>query len=70
MLQQCHVECKKCKAEFDANVGLISFDDSDFDTKPTFEKNPNCARCGESTVDDISLTEVGQGQLTQIWMNS
>ena len=65
-----NVECKKCKAEFDANVGVISLDESDFDSKPTFEKNPECDKCGELTVNDIYLTEVGQGQLTQIWMSS
>ena len=65
-----NVECKKCKAELDANVDLISFDESDLDSKPTFDKNPECDKCGKLTVNDIYLTEVGQGQLTQIWMNA
>ena len=64
------IECKKCKSEFDANVGAISFDDSDVGPKPSFEKNPECNKCGELTINDIYLTEMGQGQLTEIWMNS
>lgn len=56
-----NVECKKSKAEFDANVGLISFDESGLDSKPTFESKPECDKCGKLTVNDIYLTEVGQG---------
>ena len=40
---------------------MLAFDDSDLDAKPTFEKNPKCEQCGELTVNDIFLTEVGQG---------
>lgn len=59
-------ECKTCHAHFDSDVGKITFDED----PPKFEKKPFCKNCGERSVDEVYLTEVGQGQLTELFMNS
>ncbi len=61
-------ECKKCKQEFDCDVGNISI--SRKTMRPVFESKVICPRCGERTIDDVYLTEVGQGQMTEATLNS
>ena len=59
-------ECKKCWSKFDCDVGKIGIDDSGM--RPTFSKDIVCPRCGKLTMDDVLLTELGQGQMTQATM--
>ena len=55
-------ECKKCCREFDCEVGDLSL--SDDGMRPVFEKNIICPRCGELSMDEVLLTELGQSQMT------
>jgi hypothetical protein len=63
-----NIECKGCHKIFDAEVGVVTF--SEKDNSPIFEKNPICTKCGERTTTDIYLTEIGQGQMTEIYFSS
>lgn len=77
MIYYINFYCKKCKIDFDINVGLIDFgDDEDMDAIVKFSNTIECPKChakytGEN--DDFTkyfeLTETGQGQLTEIYMN-
>jgi len=56
-------ECKRCRRTFDCDVGSVSLlEDSE---RPHFEKGLLCPTCGELTIDDVWLTELGQSQLTE-----
>jgi rubredoxin len=57
-------ECKKCGVIFDFDVGEVGIDESTF--RPKFEKKLSCPSCGNITIDEVLLTELGQGQLTQV----
>jgi hypothetical protein len=59
-------ECRKCRKEFDCDVGKIGIDDSGM--RPTFSKDIVCPRCGKLTMDDVLLTELGQTQMTAATM--
>lgn len=61
-------ECKKCGSIFDCDVGNVGIDEKTF--RPQFENNISCPSCGELTIDDVLLTELGQGQLTEITLDS
>jgi hypothetical protein len=37
--------------------------------RPRFEKKLVCPKCGELTINDVYLTELGQGQLTEATMD-
>jgi hypothetical protein len=56
-------ECKVCKREFDCDVGQIGINDQTM--RPVFEKPIICPRCGERTMDEVLLTELGQSQMTE-----
>jgi NAD-dependent SIR2 family protein deacetylase len=58
-------ECKSCHSEFDSDVGKITFTPD-----PVFTIPPLCPRCGPRKNDQVFLTEVGQSQLTDAYMNS
>jgi len=56
-------ECKKCHRIFDCDVGSVTVaENSD---RPHFEKRILCPTCGELTMDEVLLTELGQSQLTE-----
>ena len=55
-------ECKKCGRLFDCDVGAVSVAEAAM--RPVFEKNIRCPTCGERSMDDVLLTELGQSQLT------
>jgi len=56
-------ECRRCRRTFDCDVGSVSLrEDSD---RPHFEKELLCPTCGQLTIDDVWLTELGQSQLTE-----
>jgi hypothetical protein len=56
-------ECKKCRREFDCEVGEISL--SNDGMRPVFEKDIICPGCGKLSMDDVFLTELGQSQMTE-----
>jgi ribosomal protein L44E len=60
-------ECQKCKTIFDCDVGQVTMDEKAM--RPGFEKKLVCPKCGELTMDDVHLTELGQGQLTEATMD-
>ena len=60
-------ECQKCKTIFDCDVGLIGIADDGM--RPTFEKPITCPNCGNLTMTDVHLTELGQGQMTDATMD-
>lgn len=56
-------ECQKCSLIFDCDVGMVTTpDDSD---RPHFEKPLICPSCGNISMDEVWLTELGQTQLTE-----
>ena len=57
-------ECNACGTIFDSMVGKVSINPETL--RPDFENSIFCPECCcDKTIDEISLTEVGQGQLTQ-----
>lgn len=60
-------KCKACKQEFDSDVGKVSINEETM--RPDFENPINCPRCGERSIDDVLLTEIGQSQLTEATWN-
>jgi transcription elongation factor Elf1 len=56
-------ECKGCHQEFDCDVGDIGIDVKTL--RPDFEKPIICPRCGQRTIDELLLTELGQSQMTE-----
>jgi hypothetical protein len=56
-------ECKRCLRTFDCDVGSVSLPENS--DRPYFEKGLLCPSCGELTIDDVWLTELGQSQLTE-----
>jgi hypothetical protein len=58
-------ECKSCHAEFDSEVGTISFTPD-----PLFSVPPSCPHCGPRENSQVLLAEEGQGQLTEAYLNS
>ena len=56
-------ECKKCGNVFDCDVGTITVHENS--DRPQFEQSIFCPRCGELTMDEVLLTELGQSQLTE-----
>jgi hypothetical protein len=55
--------CKKCRTEFDCEMGKIGINQTTM--RPDFERPIVCPRCGERTMDEVLLTELGQSQLTE-----
>ena len=61
-------QCRHCRSVFDSDIGQIDFPpEAD---RPRFEHSPVCPNCGERTLDQVELTETGQGQLTEAYLNS
>ena len=56
-------ECKKCRNIFDCDVGTVTVHENS--DRPQFEQSIFCPRCGELTIDEVLLTELGQSQLTE-----
>ncbi len=56
-------ECTKCGGVFDCDVGNVEVEEKTF--RPQFENDILCPSCGKRSIDDVLLTELGQGQLTQ-----
>jgi len=60
-------ECRKCRKEFDCDVGKIGIDTKTL--RPDFEKPVVCPTCGKRTIDEVFLTELGQSQMTEATWN-
>jgi hypothetical protein len=58
-----NVECKECGGIFDCDVGTVSISEDSF--RPQFENEIICPKCGQRSIDDVLLTELGQSQLTE-----
>ena len=58
-------ECRTCRSEFAGEVGQVSFSPD-----PVFSISPCCPKCGPRTNAQVWLTEQGQGQLTEVYLNS
>lgn len=59
-------ECKGCQKEFDCDIGTVGINNQTM--RPIFGKPIICPRCGERTINDVLLTELGQGQMTEATM--
>jgi hypothetical protein len=63
-------KCKKCNQIFCYDAGRMTFPHDIYKGKcPNFEREIYCARCGLLTLDDVELTELGQTQLTELFLN-
>jgi transcription elongation factor Elf1 len=60
-------ECKKCHKEFNCDVGKIGINESTL--RPDFEKPILCPSCGERTIVEVLLKEIGQSQMTEATWN-
>lgn len=60
-------ECQSCRTIFDRDVGAIDFPPGS--DRPRFEKPIVCPACGPRTLEQVALTETGQGQLTEAVLN-
>lgn len=60
-------QCRACRRLFDSDVGHIDFPPEA--ERPQFEHLPVCPGCGQRTLNEVELTEVGQGQLTNAFLN-
>ena len=56
-------ECRKCRQEFECEVGQVAVDEESL--RPVFQKPIVCPRCGNRSIDEVYLTELGQSQLTE-----
>ena len=56
-------ECKKCGGIFDSDVGAVSVSEDSF--RHQFENEIICPKCGQRSINDVLLTELGQSQLTE-----
>ena len=61
-------QCKKCRKEFDCDVGEVGINEETM--RPDFEKAIVCPQCGERTMDEVLLTELGQSQMTEATRDS
>ncbi|MCK4348428.1 MAG: hypothetical protein KAW47_07410 [Thermoplasmatales archaeon] len=60
--------CKNCRKNFDCNVGKSTFPIES--ERPHFEKNIICPTCGNLSIDDVELTELGQTQLSSVFIQT
>ena len=60
-------ECKKCRQEFSCEMGKTGINEQTM--RPVFEKPIICPRCGNRTMDEVLLTELGQSQMTEATMD-
>ena len=56
-------ECRKCGNLFDCDVGEVTLPENAL--RPHFEKQIVCPTCGQRTMNEVFLTELGESQLTQ-----
>jgi len=56
-------KCKKCGVIFDCDIGAVTLSD-DYE-RPVFQNRIICPKCGQRSIEDVFLTELGQSQLTE-----
>ena len=56
-------KCKKCGVIFDCDIGTVTLSD-DYE-RPVFNNRIICPKCGQRSIEDVFLTELGQSQLTE-----
>ena len=56
-------ECRKCRRVFDCDIGIVTLPENS--DRPSFENQIICPECGQLSMDEVFLTELGQSQLTQ-----
>ena len=57
-------EFQKCGTLFESDICTITFPKNS--DKPDFEKEIICIKCGSLSIVEVSLTEIGQNQLTEV----
>ena len=57
-----NIQCRQCRIVFDSEVVDITM--SADAPRPQFEHLIRCPRCGQRSLDEVWLTEVGQSQRT------
>jgi len=67
-LIEINFQCGSCKKNFTCDVGSVDIDDETF--RPIFSNKIVCPRCGERSLDDVFLTELGQSHLTEATFDS
>lgn len=65
-MTELHFMCKKCREDFDCDVGKITFPVKS--ERPRFEKSIVCPKCGVLSMDEVELTELGQTQLSAVYI--
>ncbi|MBA7540894.1 hypothetical protein ES705_33197 [subsurface metagenome] len=60
-------KCTKCKRVFNSDVGKISINEQAM--RPNFEFDIDCPNCGKRSIDEVTLTELGQSQMTDATMD-
>lgn len=67
-MAEINFKCKKCKKEFDCEVGKISFG-----MRLGFEKEVICPNCGKLKTEkqgcELELTEWGQTQVAELYFS-
>ena len=67
LIMEINFECKKCGCIFDCDIGSVTISKSS--DRPCFENKIICPKCGERSIDEVLLTELGQSQLTEVTFN-
>jgi hypothetical protein len=62
-LMEINFQCRSCKRVFNCDVGSVDIDEVTL--RPIFLNKIVCPSCGERSLDDVFLTELGQSQLTE-----
>ena len=56
-------ECRECGSLFDYDVGTVTFPENS--DSLNFERKIICPKCGQLSMDEVFLTELGERQLTE-----
>lgn len=62
-----NLKCKKCKETFDSDVGKVTHP-TKIGGYPVFEKDVVCSNCGRLKLKEVELTELGQSQMTESYL--
>jgi len=68
-MAEINFKCRKCSSIFDSEVGNVTFP-TRANERPKYEKDIVCPKCGVVTSDKVLLTEIGQGQMTALDMET
>ncbi|MBI5741157.1 MAG: hypothetical protein HZA16_10610 [Nitrospirae bacterium] len=68
-MAEINFECKECGSIFDCDVGKVTFP-TKANERPKYENKIVCPKCGIISSDKVLLTEIGQGQMTALDMET